>query len=214
MFRKRATARRQKQREDSKGEIREAARAIIVREGYQSFSMRKLASEIGASTGSTYLYFRNKEDLFRSLVDESFSRLNESLRVLADEPRKDPIARLKIGLSLYVDWGCRHPNDYQIAFLLAEPGPGPYKTHQAFDVLRAMVAACLPAGEARTEHVEMASQAIWSAVHGITSLLIQRPSFPWRSKASVVRQVIDSAVDGAVASSSRYRTRRYGRRNG
>jgi AcrR family transcriptional regulator len=176
--------------------------------------MRKLASEIDASTRSTYLYFRNKEDLFRSLVDESFSRLNESLKVLADEPRKDPIARLKLGLRLYVDWGCRHPNDYQIAFLLPDPGAGPYKTHEAFDVLRAMVAACLPAGKARSERVEIASQAIWSAVHGITSLLIQRPSFPWRSKASVIRQVIDSAVDGAVTGSTRYRIQGHGRRNG
>ncbi|HTO88470.1 MAG TPA: TetR/AcrR family transcriptional regulator [Thermoanaerobaculia bacterium] len=206
-------ARRQEQREESRDEIREAARAIIVREGYRSFSMRKLASEIGASTGSTYLYFRNKEDLFRSLVDESFSRLNESLKVLADEPRKDPIARLKLGLSLYVDWGCRHPNDYQIAFLLPDPGPGPYKTHQAFDVLRAMVAASLPAGRARSERVEIASQAIWSAVHGITSLLIQRPSFPWRSKASVIGQVIDSAVDGAVAGSRAHRKKGHGRPN-
>jgi len=212
MFRQRATARRRQRREGSRGEIREAARAIIVRDGYQSFSMRKLASEIGSSTGSTYLYFRNKEDLFRNLVDESFSRLNESLRELAVEPRKDPIARLKLGLSLYVDWGRRHPNDYQIAFLLADPGPAPYKTHQAFDVLRAMVAACLPAGKARSERVEIASQAIWSAVHGITSLLIQRPSFPWRSKASVIRQVIDSAVDGAVAGSNRHRTPGRGRR--
>jgi AcrR family transcriptional regulator len=212
MFSSRTVARRQKQREELRGEIREAARAIIVRDGYQGFSMRKLAAGIGYSPGSIYLYFRDKEDLFRSLVDESFSRLSESLEVLAERPRKDPVARLKHGLSLYVNWGCRHPNDYQIAFLLPDPGPGPYKTHQAFDVLRSMVADCLPAGKVRRERVEMASQAIWSAVHGITSLLIHRPSFPWHSKASVIRQVIESAVDGAVAGASKRRTR--GGRNG
>jgi AcrR family transcriptional regulator len=198
-----AVARRQEQREELRGEIREAARAIFVRDGYQNFSMRKLAAQIGYAPGSIYLYFRNKEDLFRSLVEESFSRLSESLAVLADEPRKDPVARLKHGLSLYVDWGCSHPNDYQIAFLLPDPGAGPYRTHQAFDALRSMVAHCLPAGKARRERIETASQAIWSAVHGITSLLIQRPSFPWHSKASVIRQVIESAVDGAVARGSK-----------
>jgi AcrR family transcriptional regulator len=212
MFSTRAVARRQEQREELRDEIREAARAIFVRDGYQSFSMRKLAAEIGYSAGSIYLYFRNKEDLFRSLVDESFSRLSESLKLLADEPRKDPVARLKHGLSLYVDWGCSHPNDYQIAFLLPDPGPGPYKTHQAFDALRSIVADCLPAGKARRERAEMASQAIWSAVHGITSLLVQRPSFPWHSKAAVIRQVIESAVDGAVAGASKRRTS--GGRNG
>jgi AcrR family transcriptional regulator len=212
MFSTRAVARRQKQREELRGEIREAARAIFVRDGYQSFSMRKLAAGIGYSPGSIYLYFRNKEGLFRSLVDESFSRLAESLEGLADEPRKDPVARLKQGLSLYVAWGCSHPNDYQIAFLLPDTGPGPYKTHQAFNILRSIVADCLPAGKARSERVEMASQAIWSAVHGITSLLIQRPSFPWRSRASVIHQVIESAVDGAVAGASK--RRKHGGQNG
>jgi len=206
MFSQRAAARRQKQREELKGEIRDAARAIFVREGYRSLSMRKLAAGIGYSPGSIYLYFRNKEDLFRSLVEESFSRLAESLEGLAGGPRKDPVARLKSGLSLYVEWGCSHPNDYQIAFLLPDVGPGPYKTHRAFDVLRSMVADCLPTGKARSEWVETASQAIWSAVHGITSLLIQRPSFPWRSKASVIRQVIESAVDGAVGGAGKRRT--------
>jgi AcrR family transcriptional regulator len=207
MFSSRAVVRRREQREELKGEIREAARAIFVRDGYRSLSMRKLAAGIGYSPGSIYLYFRNKEDLFRSLVDESFSRLAESLEGLAGEPRTDPVALLKHGLSLYVNWGCSHPNDYQIAFLLPDAGPGPYKTHRAFDVLRSMVAACLPAGNARSERVEMASQAIWSAVHGITSLLIQRPSFPWRSKASVTRLVIESAVEGAVGRAGKRRTR-------
>lgn len=206
----RAVARREKQREELKGEIREAARAIFVRDGYRSLSMRKLAAGIGYSPGSIYLYFRNKEDLFRSLVEESFSRLAESLERLAGEPREDPVALLKRGLSLYVDWGCGHPNDYQIAFLLPDPGSGPYRTHRAFDVLRSMVADCLPAGKTRNERVETASQAIWSAVHGITSLLIQRPSFPWHSKASVIRQVIESAVDGAVGAS---KLRAHGGRN-
>jgi hypothetical protein len=50
---------------------------------------------------------------------------------------------------------------------------------------------------------ETASQAIWSAVHGITSLLIQRPTFRWQTKESVIGQVIDSAVDGAMASARR-----------
>ncbi len=164
--------------------------------------MRKLAAEIGCSPGSIYLYYLNKEDLFRNLVDESFSRLSQSLESVADESRTDPVARLKQGANLYVNWGCAHPNDYQIAFLLSDASTGPYKTHQAFDVLRAMVADCLPAGRNRKSRVETTSQAIWAAIHGITTLLIQRPSFPWSSKASVVRQVIESAVDGAVMDAS------------
>jgi AcrR family transcriptional regulator len=207
MHTSRAVARRQEQREELKAEMRDAARAIFVRDGYQSLSMRKVAAEIGYSAAAIYLYFPSKEALFHSLVEESFSRLSDSLAGLVNEPRTSPVERLKHGLHLYVRWGCSHPNDYQIAFLLPSPTSGPYRTHQAFDILRLMVAACLPAGRARFTRTEKASQSIWAAVHGITSLLIQRPSFQWQNRESVIEQVIDSAVDGAVAGSSKRRTR-------
>jgi AcrR family transcriptional regulator len=198
MITRRARARRELHREELKAEIREGARAIFVRDGYQAFSMRKLAAEIGYSPAAVYLYFTSKEALFRSLVEESFARLLEVLEGLSARPGADPVARLKRGLRLYVDWGLEHPDDYQVAFLLPEPAQGPYRPHPAFDVLRTMLSACLPDGGARGARVEKGSRALWSAVHGVTSLLIQRPNFPWGSREAVVRQVIDSAVDGAI----------------
>src|ERR1700687_3246810 len=191
MHTSRAVARRKEQREDLKAEMREPSAATFVRAAHQSLSMRKLAAEIGYSPAAIYLYFPSKEELFHSLVEESFSRLSDSLAGLVDEPRTNPVEQLKRGLNLYVRWGCTHPNDYQIAFLLAAPASGPYKTHQAFGVLRLMVAACLPAVRALGEYAETAAQSIWAAVHGLTSLLIQRPSFPWKTRESVIQQVID-----------------------
>lgn len=213
MFTTRASVRRTRRRETQKDEIRNEARAIFVRDGYDGFSMRKLAAALGCSPGALYLYFESREDLFRSLVEESFASLYASLSALADEPGEDPVDRLKRGLRLYVDWGTSHADDYRIAFLLPPPSAGPYRTHRAFDVLRSMVAACLPPGKGRKESAETASQAIWAAVHGITSLVIQRPFFPWRTRESVTRQVIGSAVDGALPDSGR-RRQRGGRRAG
>jgi hypothetical protein len=46
--------------------------------------------------------------------------------------------------------------------------------------------------------VELRTQALWAATHGITSLLIQRPSFPWVSKDRLIDDVIDAAVRGAI----------------
>jgi AcrR family transcriptional regulator len=196
---KSAAHRRVLHREELKVEIRDAARTIFVREGYQSFSMRKLAAAIGYSAAAIYLYFPSKEALFRSLVEESFARLQDSLRALTSAPARNPAERLREGLRLYVAWGLDHPDDYQIAFLLPVPTGAPYRVHQAFELLRTLVADCVPAGAGRREAVETSSRAVWAAIHGITSLLIQRPTFPWRSKARVVRQLIDNAVDGLTA---------------
>lgn len=204
MISKQALVRKQKQREGVKGEIREAARVIFVRDGYASFSMRKLAAEVGYSPGAIYLYYKSKQELFRSLVEESFDRLYATLQALADRPLTDPAGELKRGLRAYVDWGLSHPIDYQIAFNLPEPGDGPYKPHKAFEFLTWIVSQCFPPRKRRPEKIQQASQAVWSAAHGITSLLIQRPTFPWHSKESLIRKVIDSSVDGSFPTTRKF----------
>src|ERR1700674_4570987 len=42
--------------------------------------------------------------------------------------------------------------------------------------------------------VELASQTIWTAIHGLVSLLIARPEFPWLER----ERLIDSVIEGAL----------------
>jgi hypothetical protein len=51
------------------------------------------------------------------------------------------------------------------------------------------------------------TQALWAATHGITSLLTQRPSFPWVSKQRLINQVIDSATQGAIGPTKRQKSK-------
>lgn len=177
--------------------ILDAARGIVVREGYEGFTMRKLARSLGYSPGSVYVHFQNKEELFRRLVDESFVRLHESLeKVLNGGKRVDPVKLLKQGMRTYVQFGLDNPTDYRIAFLISAPDDErPYITHPAFEVLRSAVARCKKERRFGTVNPELASQSLWAAMHGITSLLIQRPTFPWVRQETLIRQVIDNAVD-------------------
>jgi hypothetical protein len=50
-----------------------------------------------------------------------------------------------------------------------------------------------------TDDVETTAQILWASAHGITSLLIQRPAFPWVSKKKLLEQVIHTAIDGLLA---------------
>lgn len=205
-----AQARRDKHRSELREEILAAAREIFVREGYESFSMRKLAARVACSPGSIYLHFKNKAELFGCLVEESFARLLKALEVLRDRREKDsPVPLLKEGLRNYVDFGLRHPNDYRLAFLLSPPlGKRRYRTHAAFEVLRQMVGLCVEEKRLTEADREVASQALWAAVHGVTSLLIQRPTFPWVAKEQLIEQVINSAVDGLLVTSNAVARRR------
>jgi AcrR family transcriptional regulator len=199
-----AKARREKHRDELRTLILESARQIFVREGYESFSMRKLAQKIEYSPGSIYLHFKNKEELFESLVEESFGRLLKALtRISNGQSGGDPVASLKKGLRTYVEFGLRNPNDYRFAFLLRRPlQKRPYKVHPAFDVMRTMVGRCVEKRRFRAVDIEMTSQALWAAMHGITALLLQRPTFPWVAKRELIDQVIGNAVDSLIAEPS------------
>ncbi len=203
-----ATARRQRYRQEMRSEILNAAREIFVRNGFEGFSMRILARSAGYSPAAIYLHFKSKEELFDILVEESFVSLYDALGILLKERGKDPVRQLKRGLRLYVEWGLKQPSAYQIAFMVRNPAKKPYRTHRAFDLARALVKLCLGRSKAAEHELELRTQALWAATHGITSLLMQRSSFPWVSKQRLIDQVIDSAVQGAISPMKRRKLNR------
>jgi AcrR family transcriptional regulator len=181
-------------------EILAAAREIFVREGYENFSMRALAEQIGYSTAATYKHFKSKAEIFERLADESFAALmaaSESVKSITGE---NPVDRLKRGMLQYVNFGLQNPDHYRIAFLLHQPGTTRRpKPTVAYAGLKSRVRACIDAGRFRSENANWMAQSLWAAAHGITSLLIQKPAFPWVARRRLIVQVIDSAVDGLLA---------------
>ena len=195
-----AQIRKQKDKDELRVAILDAARELFVDEGYEGFSMRKLAVKIKYSPGSIYLYFKNKEELFDCLVEESFAHLLKALEGLRDGEEADPVMVLRKGMRAYVDFGLSYPNEYRLAFLVRSPvEKRPYTTHAAFEVVRQMVRRCVEKKCFRSVDIETTSQALWTAIHGVTSLLIQRPTFPWVNKDELIEQVIDSAVNSLLA---------------
>jgi AcrR family transcriptional regulator len=190
---------RERRKQELRARLLDEARALFVKIGYEAFSMRKLAETVGCSAGNLYLYFRSREDLFRCLIDQSFAELEHAVgQSLTAERAKgaDPVVQLKRGLRAYVEFGVTHPDPYRVAFLVRRPSKGGVgKPHAAFDILRAVVKRCVAARSFRATDVELASQALWAAVHGVTSLLIQVPRFPWVEREDLIARVIDSAVD-------------------
>ncbi len=51
----------------------------------------------------------------------------------------------------------------------------------------------------RQVDVEATSQVLWSTVHGVTSLLIAYPDFPWVDKEKLIDQMIDMIIEGLKA---------------
>src|SRR5260370_7898358 len=52
---------------------------LFLEQGYDHFSLRKVAERIGYSPTTIYLYFRDKDDLLFTVVDEGFTRFGNHL---------------------------------------------------------------------------------------------------------------------------------------
>src|SRR5215831_10622221 len=96
--------RRARQRTLLRQQILDAARDILVREGYEGLSMRKVAEKIDYSPTTIYLHFKDRDDLVFSVCEEFMASLVRALQeVVQREP--DPMVALKRGLRRYVELG-------------------------------------------------------------------------------------------------------------
>ncbi len=70
-----------------------AAGELFLEQGYERFSLRKVAERIGYSPTTIYLYFRDKDDLLFTVVDEGFVRFGQQLATAAAS-QENPWERL------------------------------------------------------------------------------------------------------------------------
>jgi AcrR family transcriptional regulator len=198
--------RRVREKESLRQQILDAARELFATHGYRNVSMRKIAEKIEYSPTTIYLYFNDKSELLFSLCEETFSILIEQFAAL-DREIEDPVERLRLGLKSYVLFGIEHPNHYKVTFMeqvegadrVPESKMNESKGMQAFKNISQTVSRCVNEGRFRPVDIDLASQALWAAIHGITSLLIVHCKFPWADHDKVIDQVVNTMIDGLNA---------------
>ena len=62
-----------------------------------------------------------------------------------------------------------------------------------------IVGECVRQGRFRQVDADTTAQAWWSAVHGVTSLLIAYPDFPWMQRDELIAHLLDTMVSGLSA---------------
>ena len=172
--------RKERQKEELRSKILEAAKDLFITRGYDETSIRNIAERIEYSPTTIYLYFKDKDDIFYSLHQEGFVLLNQYLRALQNV--EDPFARLKAICRTYVTFAKENSEFYDLMFISRSPMNALSKeTHpekweegnKAFGALIGTVAECISKGYFKGMDPEMLSFTFWSMVHGIVSLEIR-----------------------------------------
>ena len=72
---------------DTRSRLRELALQLFAEQGYEQTSLREIAERLGVTKAALYYYFKSKEDIVRSLVEDYVADLDELIAWGKAQPR-------------------------------------------------------------------------------------------------------------------------------
>src|SRR5260370_29705881 len=108
--------RQDQEKQELRQTILTTAAELFLEQGYDHFSLRKVAERIGYSPTTVYLYFRDKDDLLFTVVDEGFTRFVQQLAAAAASTG-DPSERIIALGRAYVAFVLQNQVYYQLMFM-------------------------------------------------------------------------------------------------
>ena len=177
---------------------------MVAEGGPAALSLRPLGARLGVTAPALYAHFDNKEAILVAVAETEFARLIERFQ-LAIRGVEPPIDRIKAQSRAYVQHALEHPALFEILFVFRpawSPNPDAPElpiASKAFEISATAVDDAIAAGLLGQSDSLMASLTIWSAVHGVATLLLARPALGADFEAALVESVINSVVAGLAA---------------
>ncbi|GAB5389179.1 MAG: TetR-like C-terminal domain-containing protein [Alphaproteobacteria bacterium] len=152
-----------------------AAREIIIAEGLENLTARKLATRIGYAVGTIYNVFQNLTDVILHVNRQTLEELTQ--QIIATHPHSDdPLQNLIAFADTYIDFSRKNEKLWRATFDLIMPED---EKHPEWTKTAALGLLYLIA-EQLTDRVEdqdkrmQAALALWAGVHGLCILESQR----------------------------------------
>jgi len=182
-------------------EILDAARQLMVQDGYKNLSMRKIARELNCSQGTIYLYFKNKDAIFYALIDEGTEQLYNAYKAVLQQPAT-PLAHLERICRVYVEFGLQNPSYYEIMYILlpilTERIPREqYRRARRFLDLTADTLQTVAEDRGITlESPFLEATVLWAAIHGMVALILAQRVDTSLNQTTLINQAIHRAISG------------------
>lgn len=168
-----AERRRQQSRAETRRAILDATEALLVEDGFEAFSMRRLAERCGYTPPTIYHHFGDKQRLIDALLEERFRVLVGALRTTATSA--DPVENLRATSVAFTRFGLDNPTFYA---LLSQPRPDPDEpvppaAEEARTAMERPLVQLAEEGRLRAD-VEATQQVFWAFLHGFVLLRTHR----------------------------------------
>ena len=167
------TDRKQRQKEEVRASILDTAWEMVITEGWQSFSIRKIADAIEYSVPVIYSHFENKDAILLEFNRKGFQLLAESLAA-AKTGQTDPAEQIRAMGRAYWDFAFQNKEYYQLMFGLGIPtcetaSKIPALTAFA-EVIIGSIKTMVAPGKTPSFDPWLKYQSFWSMLHGLVSI--------------------------------------------
>ena len=163
----------------SREELREmaitAAEQIVVEQGYEGLSARKVAAAIGYTVGTLYLVFENLDDLILHINARTLDRLHARMTKSQADSGDASDYLLLLG-EIYIRFANDDPHRWAMVFehRFSEDRVVPAWYQEKIARMFAMVEEGLEplANDRPQQEITQAARALWGGVHGICILAL------------------------------------------
>jgi AcrR family transcriptional regulator len=194
------------------GERREEILAVSLRlfaqHGMAAVTTRQIARAVGISQPSLYAHFTTADEIGEELCLRGFEALGQRFADVLRAPGTTVERLSRLGRA-YIEFGLENPDIYRIAFMLESAAtlaekdpdhPGHAAGLNAFGALRNVVRDLR--GGLDDEATSALAQSIWASVHGLVSLLLARPGFPWVERERLIADHVAAVSHMAEAAAT------------
>ncbi len=167
--------RKERDRAELKDLILEASKTILLKQGKEGLSIRKIADMIEYSPATIYLYFKDKDEILHELMEIGFKLMNKYMATSFSE--EDPVKRIQGIGKAYIKFGLENSDWYDLMFNSDKPMKHLEKCREDWDEGMALFdflsLSCKEAIQKLTlKEVDERILALhlWSCVHGLVNL--------------------------------------------
>jgi AcrR family transcriptional regulator len=212
-----AQERKAQERQARRRRIQEAARTVFAERGYAGASIELIARAAQLSVGAIYLYFRSKEDLYVSLVEDTLTVFDVEMAQVREQAEVSK--RLRETWGILVRWAEKDAEGPRILRLLAQPAIRPQLSDEVVaavsaglsriqDHMGACIADGIHAGIYRQVNAREIADLAWSVLLGSLDAAEMQSNLGTAGEVLVVRSdralaLIESALVPPVGATLR-----------
>ncbi len=170
--------RKERQKKEVRESILRAAWQLVIEEGWQSLSIRKIADAIEYSVPVVYDHFENKEAILFEFSKQGFKLLAEKLKSVKGIP-DSPKKQLENMAYAYWDFAFTNKEHYMVMFGLGMPGCEQVQKMPELMDFTQTIKTTIEQITAENGNNEINSflklNSFWSMLHGLVSINLMTP---------------------------------------